>query len=245
MNLARPELLTAALESVEEAFGVFDADDRLAAFNSRYGMLRSALGGEVALGVPWEDMVTASVRSGAIREAVGREESWLTQRRRTRGDYSIIRQLADGRSFRINERRMTGGGIVVVWTEVTALIPKNPVAEKHRAPGNAAAPRDGSSYDPDDLMTEAQRWRDLAAQAPPVRREIYLSRAAKCETMVVRSLSVPVVAESDGHVRGTPIGAISVGGPMDPARHLARRAAWLRGVGRPAELPEHAERLGQ
>ncbi|MEJ0015327.1 MAG: ATP-binding protein [Acetobacteraceae bacterium] len=114
--------LTAALATIEEAIGIYDADDRLVAFNAHYADWRSAIGGDVTYGARWDDLVQASIQRGAIPEAIGREDQWLEQRRRTRGSYSIIRRLADGRAFKVNERRMSDGGIAVVWTDITDLL---------------------------------------------------------------------------------------------------------------------------
>ena len=69
----------------------------------------------------WTDLVQASVMSGKIPEAVGREKEWLTARKRMRGSYSIVRQVPDGRWFQVNERRMPNGGIAVVWTDISRL----------------------------------------------------------------------------------------------------------------------------
>ena len=69
----------------------------------------------------WTDLVQASVMSGKISEAVGREKEWLTARKRMRGSYSIVRQVPDGRWFQVNERRMPNGGIAVVWTDISRL----------------------------------------------------------------------------------------------------------------------------
>ena len=119
MNELNGDTIALALETIDEAVGIYDAEDQLAGFNGRYANVRSAIGGDVTLGVRWDDLVTASVRSGSIPEAVGREEEWLEQRRRARGAYSIVRKLPDGTSYQVNERRMPNGGIAVVWTDIS------------------------------------------------------------------------------------------------------------------------------
>lgn len=115
------DILASALETIDEAVGIYDPQDRLIGFNRHYAEVRSAIGGSVALGVAWEDLVAASVAAGRIPEAVGREAEWLAYRRRVRGEYSVLRQLPDGRFYQVNERRMRNGGIAVLWTEVTRL----------------------------------------------------------------------------------------------------------------------------
>lgn len=106
---------------VEEAVGVYDADDHLVAFKARYAEVRHAIGGGVEHGVPWIDLVRSSVLNGKIPEAFGREKEWLAHRKKMRGSYSIVRQVPDGRWFQVNERRTPFGGIAVVWTDNSRL----------------------------------------------------------------------------------------------------------------------------
>jgi signal transduction histidine kinase len=120
--LPNDPFVSAALDTIEEAIGIYDADDCLVGFNRNYITWRAAIGGNPMQGARWGDLVQASVEAGSIPEAIGREDDWLERRRRARGAYSIVRKLADGRSFRVNERRMANGGIAVVWTDVSSLI---------------------------------------------------------------------------------------------------------------------------
>jgi two-component sensor histidine kinase len=109
------------LLAIDEAVGVYDADDRLVAYNTMYADVRHAIGGEVEHGVSWIDLIRASVMAGKIPEAIGREEEWLAARTRMRGSYSIVRQVPDGRWFQVNERKLPHGGIAVVWTDISRL----------------------------------------------------------------------------------------------------------------------------
>lgn len=118
MHQIEPEFLIEGLEVVGAAFGIYDTKDRLVAFNNRYATLRSAIGGDVVLGVPWIDLVTASIQTGTIPEAVGREKAWLEERHQARGAYTIARQTPDAKLYQVNERRMRNGGVAVIWTEI-------------------------------------------------------------------------------------------------------------------------------
>jgi hypothetical protein len=133
-------LLQDAIEVMDDALGIYDAADRLVIFNSRYRQLRSAIGGDVRVGAPWLGLVKESVRRGAIPEARDREQQWLEARYRTRGSYSVIRRLSDGRAFRVNERKLMGGGIAVIWTDVTNLLEAQEAIEILRATGRADRP---------------------------------------------------------------------------------------------------------
>ncbi len=203
MNDGESEILAAALESMDAGIGVYDAGDRLVAYNSSYARLCSAMAGEIALGDQWGDLLLASIRAGAIPEAVGREDEWLEHRRQLRGAYSVIHQLPDGRSFQVNERRMPNGGIAVVWTNVTSLVQRNAIADirsvRHgEVVSYSPLHSSGSSlpsYDPNELSAKAQRWRELALQADPAHRETYLRLATKCELLVRQSIDTPPVAD--------------------------------------------------
>jgi hypothetical protein len=197
MLLTDERFLAAALESIDEAFGVYDKKDRLIAYNDRYARLRASIGGNVILGVAWDDLVTASLSAGTISEALGREAEWLEQRRRARGAYSIVRHLPDGTAFQVNERRMVNGGIAVVWTDVTRLlrdrsISCSPNASRESMPTGRRM--EAVSYDPNQLMADARRWREFALSAGPDEREDYLRRAAECEALVGMSLETPPIA---------------------------------------------------
>jgi hypothetical protein len=115
-----PELLAEAMEQMGQAFAIFDSQDLLVAFNQRYLQVRSAIGGEVAQGVRWLDLVEASLDRRLLPEAIGRETQWLDWRKRVRGIYSVIRELPDGTVWQVDERRMPSG-VVVVWTDVSQL----------------------------------------------------------------------------------------------------------------------------
>jgi two-component sensor histidine kinase len=115
------KLIAEVLATIDEAVGVYDADNHLVAFNTRYAEVRHAIGGQVEHGVPWIDLVRTSLMAGTIPEAIGREEEWLAKRKSMRGSYSVVRQVPDGRWFQVNERRIPSGGIAVVWTDISRL----------------------------------------------------------------------------------------------------------------------------
>jgi hypothetical protein len=54
---------------------------------------------------------------------------------------------------------------------------------------------EGSSYDPNDLLSEAKRWRELGARASSRKRAGYMRFAAECEALVSRSLHMPSVVD--------------------------------------------------
>jgi hypothetical protein len=51
------------------------------------------------------------------------------------------------------------------------------------------------SYDPNDLISDAKRWRELAARTASPKREEYMGLAEKCEDLVSRSIHVSVLKD--------------------------------------------------
>jgi two-component system, cell cycle sensor histidine kinase PleC len=102
-----------AIESITEAFALFDSDQRLVAANSKYQAL---------FALPSEIMRPGTARA-AIEKAgqrdLLREERMLSDCRET-GCRTYELGLADGRWFQVNERGTKDGGHVFVGSDITA-----------------------------------------------------------------------------------------------------------------------------
>ena len=72
--------LTEAIETISEGFSLYDADDRLIIWNSRYRELYAASSDIVAPGVSFEEIIRTAVDRGLIADAEGRREAWLAER---------------------------------------------------------------------------------------------------------------------------------------------------------------------
>ena len=68
------ERLRGAVESLQEGFGLFDADDRLVLINDEYGRINPSAQEILDRGLRYEDLLRANVKRGMIVEAVGRED---------------------------------------------------------------------------------------------------------------------------------------------------------------------------
>ncbi len=103
-----------AIETISEAFVLWDADNRLVMCNSKYQELHKLGDGLVVPGTPYADLIAAGrktlVRSRVVSE--GRPED---------GARTFELQIEDGRWLQINERRTKDGGFVSVGTDITEL----------------------------------------------------------------------------------------------------------------------------
>jgi two-component system cell cycle sensor histidine kinase PleC len=103
-----------SIETISEAFVLWDADNRLVMCNSKYQQLHGIPDSAVAPGTPYADVIAAGrkplVRSRIAADGIPEE-----------GARSFELQLEDGRWLQINERRTKDGGFVSVGTDITQL----------------------------------------------------------------------------------------------------------------------------
>jgi signal transduction histidine kinase/DNA-binding response OmpR family regulator/HAMP domain-containing protein len=120
---ARQRLID-AIESINEGFALYDAEDRLILCNSRYQELLYP-GSDVPMepGTPFETVIRRAAERGLILEAKGRVEAWVAERlTRHRNPVAAEIQHRDGnRWIQVCERRIAGGGTVAVYTDITEI----------------------------------------------------------------------------------------------------------------------------
>lgn len=115
--------LEAAVNTLQDGFVLFDAEDRLVVCNARYRELYAQSAEMMIPGVKFEDLIRHCVEAGEYPEAIGREEHWIAERmERHHQPYSEFEQLyPDGRWLRVFEKSVTGGGHVGLYIDITRL----------------------------------------------------------------------------------------------------------------------------
>ncbi|HMN86351.1 MAG TPA: ATP-binding protein [Bauldia sp.] len=103
-----------AIETISEAFVLWDADNRLVMCNSKYQQLHGLPDSAVVPGTPYAEGIAAG-RKPLVRAQV------IADGRPEEGARSFELQLEDGRWLQINERRTKDGGFVSVGTDITQL----------------------------------------------------------------------------------------------------------------------------
>jgi len=103
-----------AIETIPEAFVLWDADNRLVLCNSNFQELHHLPEEAVATGTSYEAIVAAG-RKPVIRTAVANDGV------EPRGARTFEAQLDDGRWMHISERRTKDGGYVSVGTDITKI----------------------------------------------------------------------------------------------------------------------------
>lgn len=116
-----PDLLAEAFDSLEEGIAIYDADERLVMFNSRYKELLGPMSDMIEPGMHWRDLIHGCVKRGVVsaKHESGAEWEEVSEQDRDRGArHSEIRQL-DDRFFELSYRPTKSGGFVVTRTDVT------------------------------------------------------------------------------------------------------------------------------
>jgi two-component system cell cycle sensor histidine kinase PleC len=103
-----------AIETIPEAFVLWDADNRLVLCNSNFQQLHHLPDDSVNSGTSYETIVAAG-KTPIIRTTVVNEDG------QPRGARTFEAQLEDGRWMHISERRTKDGGYVSVGTDITKL----------------------------------------------------------------------------------------------------------------------------
>jgi PAS domain S-box-containing protein len=148
--------LTAAIESMSEGFVLWDSQDRLVMFNTRYRDEYSFAPELLVPGVSFESLLRAGVARGAVPVGYDPEE-WVQDRLRQHlnppAPYVVERH--DKRSVLITEYRTHEGGIVGIRTDVTLIKESERAARDARqrlVDAIEAIPQGFAIFDSDDRI---------------------------------------------------------------------------------------------
>ena len=142
-NTVRSEaLLRGAIDAVDEAFVLFDPDDRLVFCNEKYRQISPRMAHLMVPGVRFEDILRASIALGDHEDTSGREEAWVAERMAAHrsGNTEMLQLLTNGRTLRLVERRMPDGHTVGFRIDITDLVKaKDQAQEASRIKGEFLA----------------------------------------------------------------------------------------------------------
>jgi len=135
------ERLRSAVESIQEAFALFDSEDRLVMCNSAFRQtIPPSLKGPV-IGLEFSELLDSSLAA----ELVDLGEETKEQHRQRRLDYRLNPRgafdlrLSDGRNLRIIDRRTSEGGIVTTIWDLTDDVQRELELKQAREAAEAAS----------------------------------------------------------------------------------------------------------
>ncbi|MBF9042899.1 hypothetical protein HKCCE4037_06150 [Rhodobacterales bacterium HKCCE4037] len=115
--------LQEAIEALEDAFALYDQDDRLIMCNTNYLRTYAASSEAIVPGATFEEILRYGLAKGQYFDAIGREEEWLEQRldAHYRSGLTLEQPLVDGRWVRVVERKTASGNTVGFRVDITQL----------------------------------------------------------------------------------------------------------------------------
>ena len=131
------QLLRGAMEAINEAFVLFDNDDRIVFCNDKYRSTYADMAELLQPGTTFEQLVRASLAADPDPDHVARQppantERWVAEQiaLHRKGDTQKVQQLKDGRWLRTSEHKLPSGHIAGFRVEISELMGATEAAEK-------------------------------------------------------------------------------------------------------------------
>ncbi len=116
--------LMLAIETIDDAFALFGADDRLVICNERYREIYALTAPVLKPGVSFDEIERFALKQGQLADGIGREEEWMRDRMagRKSPQRDMLQRLSNGRVIRVRERRTADGGLIAIHTDITEMV---------------------------------------------------------------------------------------------------------------------------
>ncbi len=119
-ELARAnDRLRDAIDSIDEAFGIFDADARLIAWNRRYEELSMLPAGHLRVGITQEEILEAALESGGFENESADRIRQLIEKGDWRSPMRTEFAQKSGKWYLVSRRPTIEGGFVVTRLDIT------------------------------------------------------------------------------------------------------------------------------
>ncbi len=116
----RRQMMLDAIESINQGFALYDAEDRLQITNSQYRGMTGPVSRVLQPGTTFLEIMRAAAERRGLDD--GAAEAWINDRLARRASLEVtVERFPDGRWVQIQERRTAAGGIVAVYSDVTDM----------------------------------------------------------------------------------------------------------------------------
>lgn len=126
------QVLRGAIDAIDEAFVLYDPEDRLLLCNDKYRAVYAQSADLIQVGARFEDIVRGGAERGQYQAAIGRVDAWVAERmaHHRAGNSTVVQRLDNGRVVRVLERRMPDGHLVGFRVDITDLVRATEAAEQ-------------------------------------------------------------------------------------------------------------------
>jgi len=124
-------LLRGAIEAINEAFVLFDPQDRLVFCNDKYRAIYAKSADLMVVGASFESIVRGAAARGQFADVPGGVDAWVAERIAVHnaGNMSVEQRLDDGRWLKVIDRCMPDGHRVGFRVDITELKQATAAAE--------------------------------------------------------------------------------------------------------------------
>jgi len=124
-------LLHSAIDTVGEAFVIYDENDRLVFCNERFREVYRTSAPMIDIGRTFEEFLRYGAQHGQYKAAIGRVDDWIAERLaiHTQGNHALIESLDDGRWVKTIEKQTPTGHLVGFGFDITELYQAKQAAE--------------------------------------------------------------------------------------------------------------------
>ncbi|MDM8560774.1 ATP-binding protein [Candidatus Parabeggiatoa sp. HSG14] len=124
-----------AIESMNDGFALYDADDRLILCNNKFREFYSLNTDAIVYGTQFKDIIRSGAERRQYAKAVGKVDEWVAERLQQHQQIENIseQQLTNGCWLQIKEHQIKGRGIVGIHIDITERkqIEEELVKERH------------------------------------------------------------------------------------------------------------------
>ena len=126
------DLLRDSIDALDDAFSLFDPQDRLVLCNQRTLDLYPLSADAMLPGTPFEKILRVGAERGQYQAAAGRVDAWVAERmaEHRQPPAELMQRQTDGRVVRIVERRTQDGHTIVFRIDVTELVRATEAAQE-------------------------------------------------------------------------------------------------------------------
>jgi len=116
-------ILESAMDALDEAFVIYDKEDRLLYCNEQYLSVYDKSRDLIVPGARFEEILRSGAERGQYPAAIGRVEAWLAERMAAHNQqrHALVQQIESGRWLRILEAKTTEGYRVGFRIDITEL----------------------------------------------------------------------------------------------------------------------------
>lgn len=123
--VAESQTRRAIVESLAQAFLMFDADDKLGIYNSQFTAFFPGIAETTKIGADYADLITAEFTCTNHENATARRQEALISERleahKLNKPYKIEHQIGEETWLQVDEHRTDDGGTVIVYTDVSEI----------------------------------------------------------------------------------------------------------------------------